>query len=62
MTYNFDPDQWYRNELAALQRRAEADELTCEDYESELAALDRRHDDMWDRLDGSYHIPDENTG
>ena len=62
MTYNFDPDQWYRNELAALQRRVEAGELTCEQHESELAALDRRHDDMWDRLDGSYHIPDENTG
>ena len=62
MTYNFDPDQWYQNELAALQHKAKVGKLTRKQYESELAALDKRHADMWDRLDGSYQIPDENGG
>ena len=57
MTYNFDPDRWYDNELAVLQQRRKADELTDREYEAAVADLDRRYDEMGARLDGSYQIP-----
>ena len=57
MTYNFDPDRWYDNELAVLQERLRTGELDAQEYETAVADLDRRYDEMVDRLDGSYQIP-----
>jgi hypothetical protein len=57
MTYNFDPDRWYDNELAVLKQRRKAGELNDQEYEQAVADLDRRYDEMVDRLDGSYQIP-----
>lgn len=57
MTYNFDPDRWYGNELNVLERRLAAGELTPQEFESARAALDERYEQMWRRLDGSYQIP-----
>ncbi len=57
MTYNFDPDRWYDNELAVLKERRRTDELNDSEYEQAVADLDRRYDEMVDRLDGSYQIP-----
>ena len=57
MTYNFDPDRWYDNELAVLKERRRTGELTDQDYEQAVDDLDRRYDEMVDRLDGSYQIP-----
>jgi hypothetical protein len=60
MTYNFDPDQWYENELAVLKRRRKASGLNGREYEQAVADLDRRYDEMVDRLDGTYQIPKGN--
>ena len=57
MTYNFDPDRWYDNEKAALKARCQARELSAQEFEAALADLDRRYDEMLDRLDGTYQIP-----
>lgn len=57
MTYNFDPDRWYENELAVIKKRHESGELNPLDYEQAVTDLDRRYDEMVERLDGSYQIP-----
>ncbi|HIJ54558.1 MAG TPA: hypothetical protein HPQ03_00390 [Deltaproteobacteria bacterium] len=57
MTYNFDPEKWYDMEKSALDRRLQKGELSRQDYRQELDALDRRYEEMLDRLDGSYEIP-----
>ena len=57
MTYNFDPDRWYDNELAVLEEHLRTGELDAQEYETAVADLDRRYDEMVDRLDGSYQIP-----
>ena len=58
MTYNFNPDLWYDNERRLLENRLKTGELTKKEYEKALADLDRRLEDMWNRLDGSFDIPD----
>ena len=57
MTYNFDPDRWYDNELAVLKERRRTGELNDQDYKQAVDVLDRRYDEMVDRLNGSYQIP-----
>jgi hypothetical protein len=57
MTYNFDPDRWYDNEQDALERAYRAGQLDRSAYETALDRLQRRLDDLWDRLDGSYRLP-----
>ena len=57
MTYNFDPEKWYEMEKNVLDRRLQMRELSRQDYMQELDALDRRYEEMLDRLDGSYEIP-----
>ena len=57
MTYNFDPDRWYDNERAALEDRRRSEGWNDEEYETALADLDRRYDEMLRRLDGTYQIP-----
>lgn len=55
MTYNFDPERWYDNERAAIDRRRR--QLSEQEYLRQLADLDRRYEDMLDRLDGTYRLP-----
>ena len=57
MTYNFDPDRWYDNELEVLRECRKAGELNDQEYEQAVADLNRRYDEMVERLDGSYQIP-----
>lgn len=57
LTYNFDPDLWYENHLALLEQRRERGELDGEAFEAALAELDREHEAMVARLDGTYQIP-----
>jgi hypothetical protein len=60
MTYNFDPDKWYEAEVYILQTKRKQGEITQNDYEQALAALERRLAEMWNRLDGTYQVnPDE---
>ncbi len=56
MTYNFDPDKWYDNELILLQSKFKNDEISQKKYDKAVDVLDKKFDEMWDRLDGSYQI------
>lgn len=56
MTYNFDPDRWYENELATLRAKYLAGKTTTQEFEKAANELDRKHEDMWKRIDGSYQV------
>jgi len=56
MTYNFDPDKWYDDEILILQTRLEQGKMTRQDYDQAVTDLDRRLADMWNRLDGTYQV------
>ncbi len=56
MTYNFDPDRWYENERAAIESRYRSGEISQPAYEEAIQDLDRRYDEMLDRLNGTYQI------
>jgi|GEM_PF-268687 hypothetical protein len=62
MTYNFDPDKWYDNELDVLRARRRAGQITREQFQGAAARLDQRYQEMWDRLDGSYQLPVAEAG
>jgi len=57
MTYNFDPDRWYEMKRAILDSRLDSGDLTPEAYALALEELERRHEEMVARLDGTYRIP-----
>ncbi len=57
MTYNFDPDKWYDMERVSLDMRFRRGLINLEALGKELDALDRRYEEMLNRLDGSYQIP-----
>ena len=57
MTYNFDPDRWYDNELAVLRERRRTGDISAQEYDAAVEYLDRRYDEMLKRLNGSYQIP-----
>jgi len=56
VTYNFDPDTWYANERLHLETQLRAGKLTEAELEANLAKLDRRYEEMLDRLDGTYDV------
>lgn len=57
MTYNFDPDKWYENEAAFLENSYRSGKISELEYKAALEELNKRLDDMWSRLDGTYQIP-----
>ena len=57
MTYNFDPDRWYEDEREMLDARYKSGEISEQEYKKALSELDRRYDEMLDRLDGTYQVP-----
>jgi len=57
MTYNFDPDRWYENQRALLERRRACGEIDAGQFEEELERLGQRYDEMLRRLDGPFEIP-----
>lgn len=57
VTYNFDPDRWYDNELAALEFALKEGTLKAAEFEKQKERLMDRYDDMVARLDGTYRIP-----
>jgi hypothetical protein len=57
MTYNFDADRWYEREREMLDTRRRAGEIGEQEYKKALSELDRRYDEMLDRLDGTYQVP-----
>ena len=56
MTYNFDPDEWFVNELRVLEGEFQKGTINRRQYEDLVEALDQKHTEMWCRLDGSYRI------
>lgn len=56
MTYNFDPDRWLDNELAAVDAAFKAGRMNVSEYEKQKDQLLQRYDAMVARLDGTYGI------
>lgn len=56
MTYNFDPDKWYEDELFILQSKLKSMKITKSEYDIAVDALGERLEEMWDRLDGTYQV------
>ena len=59
MTYNFDPDRWYKNELFVVQSNYNSGHITKKEYDKAIEGLDIKYTKMWDRLDGSYQLPNK---
>ncbi len=57
MTYNFDPDRWYENQRALLERRRAVGATDERQFEQELERLGERYDEMLGRLDGPFELP-----
>lgn len=58
MTYNFDPDRWCERRRELLRQRQQAGELDEAQYQAALEEAERRREEMWTRLDGSYRLPE----
>jgi hypothetical protein len=56
MTYNFDPERWYQNELAALDAARDAGKITPGEHAAAVKRLQEKLAAMWQRLDGSYRV------
>lgn len=56
MTYNFDPDRWLDNELAAVESAFKSGRMNESDAERHKDRLMDRYDEMVTRLDGTYRI------
>ncbi len=56
MTYNFDPDRWYENERNAIEEEHRSGKKSARQTNDAIDDLQRRHDEMMDRLDGTYQI------
>ncbi len=57
MTYNFDPERWYANERGFLEQRRREEGWTEIEFEAALADLERRYNQLVERLDGTYQLP-----
>jgi len=56
LTYNFDPDRWLDNELAALEAAYVSGRMNSSEHEKRQAEILQRYDAMVARLDGTYQI------
>ena len=56
MTYNFDPDTWYDNEILVLKHQLKLKNITNDQFNIEMEMLEKRHEEMWDRLNRSYQV------
>ena len=56
MTYNFDPDKWYKNEIACLENSYKSGKISEQEFKIALEDLNKKHEEMWDRLDETYQI------
>ena len=61
MTYNFDPDRWYDNERAALKARCREQGWSDAELEAALEDLERRYDEMTQRVGRSFQHPHDPT-
>lgn len=61
MTYNFDPDKWYKREFDSIKARYESGAMTKTQYDEEIEKLEKKYSKMWDRLDGTYKISNQSS-
>ncbi len=57
MTYNFDPEGWYERQHRVLNARHAAGEIDDGELALAVEDLDRRYEEMVQRLDNSFRIP-----
>ncbi len=57
VTYNFNPEGWYESQLRMLDQRLASCQLREDEYRVALDDLDRRYEEMVQRLDGTYTLP-----
>jgi hypothetical protein len=57
VTYNFDPERWYANERSFLEQRLRSEGWCEEEFEAAVEDLDRRHDQLVGRFEGTNRIP-----
>lgn len=57
MTYNFDPEKWYANQRAALERQRDEGSLDGEAFARALTELDARFEELIGRLDAEFVVP-----
>lgn len=60
MTYNFDPDKWYADELFLIHSRLKNSEIKQNEYDEAVEILDKKLEKMWKRLDWTYQIDSDN--
>jgi hypothetical protein len=56
VTYNFDPDAWFERERAVLLARRDRGELDDGTLATALEQLEKRYDEMVNRLDNTYQV------
>ncbi len=56
MTYNFDPDRWYDNEIIVLKQQLNSNKITKDQFNLSMEILEKRHEEMWNRLNSSYIV------
>ncbi len=56
MTYNFDPDQWYADDLLLIHSKLKIGEINQNEYDEAVEILDKKLEEMWKRLDGTYQV------
>jgi hypothetical protein len=57
MTYNFDPDRWYDDQLRRLEWQRQRGGLDEAAFDEAARELERRHEEMLKRMDGIYQLP-----
>ena len=57
MTYNFDPEQWYETQVRLLNNQLDSGEIDRITYGMHLKDLEKRFNDMVERLQGTYSLP-----
>jgi hypothetical protein len=51
MTYNFDPDRWFDNEMAAIEAKKARGDLGDEEFDKEKERLVDEYEKMLERLE-----------
>ncbi len=59
MTYNFDPDKWFENELFALELKLAKGRINKDRFSRQKDQLCDQYDKMVDRLNNTYQLPKE---
>ncbi len=60
VTYNFDPDKWYDDELFLIQSKLKTGEIKQNEHDKAVDILNKKLEEMWKRLDGTYQVNNRN--